>query len=138
VPDDYDIQTESRKKIENGVKYFSMGSIMWFTNLDHKKRHEFLRLGCRYKPQNYPRYDHFDAIEVSQVAAIPGDWPGAMGVPVTFLDKYNPDQFEILGITNHGDMLGVPYRDGNCFAEVNGTRKYVRIIIKHKAGGEIK
>jgi hypothetical protein len=97
VPDDYDIKTESRKKVVDGVKYFSMGRIMWFTNLDHAKRHENLILVEKYSPARYSHYDNYDAIEVSKVADIPEDWTGAMGVPITFLDKYNPDQFEILG-----------------------------------------
>ena len=97
VPNDYDIKTESRKKVVDGVKYFSMGRIMWFTNLDHAKRHENLILVEKYSPERYPHYDNYDAIEVSKVADIPEDWTGAMGVPITFLDKYNPEQFDILG-----------------------------------------
>lgn len=97
VPDGYDIQTESRKKVVNGIKYFSMGSIMWFTNMDHSKRHQDIPLFKRYSPETYPTYANYDAIEVAKVADIPEDYDGAMGVPITFLDKYNPDQFEILG-----------------------------------------
>jgi hypothetical protein len=114
VQDDYDIKTESRKKIVNGTKYFSMGSIMWFTNLDHGRRHqelplmtmaENLKFSRNLKGQaGYSRYDNYDAIEVGTYKEIPSDYEGAMGVPITFLDKYNPDQFEILGITKtwHG------------------------------------
>lgn len=72
---------------------------IWFTNLDHNKRHEFMDLVCRYSPEEYPHYDNYDAIEVNKTADIPYDYSGVMGVPITFLDKYNPDQFEILGIT---------------------------------------
>jgi hypothetical protein len=107
VKDDYDIKTESRKKIVNGVKYFSMGSIMWFTNLDHGRRHQELPLmtmadNLKFSKvfngkAAYDRYDNYDAIEVPTYKAIPSDYDGVMGVPVTFLDKYNPDQFEILG-----------------------------------------
>jgi Adenine-specific methyltransferase EcoRI len=107
VQDDYDIKTESRKKIVNGKKFFSMGSIMWFTNLDHGRRHQKLPLmtmaenlkfskNLRGKSA-YDRYDNYDAIDVSTYKEIPSDFDGVMGVPVTFLDKYNPDQFEILG-----------------------------------------
>jgi hypothetical protein len=102
VPDDYDIKTESRKKVVDGVKYFSMGRIMWFTNLDHAKRHENLILVEKYSPARYAHYDNYDAIEVSKVADIPEDWAGVMGVPITFLDKYNPEQFEILGNDDFG------------------------------------
>jgi hypothetical protein len=97
VPDDYDIQTESRKKIENGKKYFSMGRIYWYTNLDVSKRHEYLTLYKKYTIEEYPHYANYDAIEVSKVTDIPCDYDGEMGVPITFLDKYNPDQFEIIG-----------------------------------------
>lgn len=100
VPDDYDhITTESRKKIENGIKYFSMGSIMWYTNMDNPKRHEEIALFRPYNPQDYPTYDNYDAIDVSKVADIPVDYDGVMGVPITFMDKYNPKQFKIVGIT---------------------------------------
>ena len=78
------------------VKFRNVG---WFTNLDHAKRHEELILYKRYSPEEYPVYDNYDAINVNKVAEIPMDWDGVMGVPVTFLDKYNPDQFEIVGIT---------------------------------------
>jgi hypothetical protein len=97
VPDDYDISTESRKKVVGGIKYFSMGRIYWYTNLDTTKRHEFITLYKNYTPEEYPTYTNYPAIEVSKVADIPLDFDGAMGVPITFLDKYNPEQFEILG-----------------------------------------
>ena len=103
VPDDYDITTKSRKKIENGKKFFSMGSINWFTNLDIKKRHENLILYKKYNPKDYPTYDNYNAINVDKVSDIPIDYNGVMGVPVTFLDKYNPDQFEIVGLTSGRD-----------------------------------
>jgi hypothetical protein len=99
VPPHYIIKTQSRIKLENGIKYFSKGSIMWFTNLDHIKRHEDLILYKNYSSEEYPKYDNFDAIEVSTYKDIPIDYDGEMGVPLTFLDKYNPKQFEIIGIT---------------------------------------
>jgi hypothetical protein len=128
VPDSYDIQTESRKKVAGGIKYFSMGSIMWFTNLDHKKRHEELDVAGKYTPEVYPRYNNYDAIEVSKVSDIPADWTGAMGVPVTFLDKYNPDQFEILGIDRYIEGNATP----NKRFTINGKEIYARIVIKRK------
>ncbi|HOF94945.1 MAG TPA: adenine-specific methyltransferase EcoRI family protein [Clostridia bacterium] len=100
VPNDYNIQTTSRIKHVDGVKYFSMGNIFWYTNLDTTKRHETLTLYKRYTPEEYPQYDNYDAINVDRVADIPYDYDGAMGVPITFLDKYNPEQFEILGLTS--------------------------------------
>lgn len=100
VPMDYEITTEARKKIVDGKKFFSMGRIFWFTNLDTTKRHEFLTLYKSYSPEEYPHYDNYDAINVNKVTDIPLDYDGAMGVPITFIDKYNPEQFNILGITS--------------------------------------
>ncbi|MBM2817996.1 MAG: Adenine-specific methyltransferase EcoRI [Parcubacteria group bacterium] len=143
VPMDYDIPTESRKKIENGVQYFSMGRIMWFTNLDTTKRHEELTLYKKYNLKEYPKYDNYDAIEVSRVLEIPMDYKGFMGVPITFVDKYNPDQFGIIGLLadkrEKSDALiqGIPtYLDEQhkkyVGAIVNGKATYARIIIKNK------
>lgn len=90
-----DIATSSQRK-EGLIR---VSGVMWFTNLDLKKRHENLTLYKQYTPEEYPHYDNYDAIEVSKTAEIPYDYDGVMGVPITFLDKYNPEQFEILGIT---------------------------------------
>jgi hypothetical protein len=104
VPDDYvHTTTASRIKVEDGIRYLSMGNMAWFTNLDTTKRHETITLYKRYSPEEYPRYDNYDAIEVGRYTDIPYDFDGAMGVPITFLDKYNPDQFEILGWTRGRD-----------------------------------
>ena len=104
VPHDYvHTTTESRIKVENGVRYLSMGNIAWFTNLDTTKRHDIINLYKRYSPEDYLRYDNYDAIEVSTYTDIPYDYDGAMGVPITFIDKYNPDQFEILGMASGRD-----------------------------------
>ncbi len=81
---------------DNGKKYAKFGNVCWFTNLDIQKRHEELILYNHYMPEEYPTYDNYDAIEVSKVENIPCDYYGVMGVPLTFLDKYNPDQFEIV------------------------------------------
>jgi hypothetical protein len=86
----------SNYKIVDGKIYGRSPSI-WFTNLDHNKRHEFLDLVCHYSKEEYTHYENYDAIEVGQVTDIPLDYDGIMGVPVSFLDKYNPDQFEIVG-----------------------------------------
>jgi hypothetical protein len=109
VPQDYDITTESRKKIIDGIKYFSMGRIFWFTNLDTTKRHEFLTLYKHYTPEEYPHYDNYDAINIDRVAEIPLDWDGVMGVPITFLDKYNPEQFEIVAFRKGDDGKDLIY-----------------------------
>lgn len=115
VPGDYDhTTTKSRIKVEDGVRYLSMGNIDWFTNLDTTKRHDTITLYKRYSPEEYPRYDNYDAIEVGRYTDIPYDFDGAMGVPITFLDKYNPDQFEILGWTRGRDEF-----------EARPTKRYV-------------
>lgn len=82
-----------------GNKWQNFGNICWYTNLDYPKRHENLILYKQYSPDLYPKYDNYDAIEVRKVSEIPVDYDGIMGVPITFLDKHNPDQFEIVGIT---------------------------------------
>lgn len=115
VQDNYDIKTESRKKVVNGVKYFSMGNIMWFTNMDHGRRHqelplmtmaENLKFSRNLKGKAaYDRYDNFDGIEVPTYKEIPSDYTGVMGVPITFLSKYNPDQFEIVGNSDDSAMM---------------------------------
>lgn len=143
VPGDYDIQTESRIKVEDGVKYFSMGRIMWFTNLDTTKRHEKLTLYKKYTPEEYPTYDNYNAIEVSKCSEIPEGYNGEMGVPITFLDKYNPEQFEIIGSFNagaHGEELGAVKTETHTKDNVimwNGpvvakTPLYKRIVIKRR------
>lgn len=76
-----------------------MGNICWFTNLDIEKRHENMTLFRQYTPENYPSYDNFDAIEVSKTADIPCDYYGVMGVPITFMSQYSPEQFEIIGLS---------------------------------------
>jgi len=132
VPDNYEIATESRIKIENGIKYFSKGSIMWYTNLDHKKRHQNLILFRKYNEINYPKYDNYDAIEVSKIVDIPVDYDGVMGVPITFIDKYNPDQFEILGKTNNKDHAADYLIGEDPTAMINGNKLYHRILIKKR------
>ena len=87
---------------ETGQKWRGMGDMCWFTNLDHGKRHEILHLFKTCSPEEYPKYDNYDTIEVSKTALIPCDWEGVMGVPITFLGKYNLEQFEILGIAKRG------------------------------------
>ena len=91
--------------IENGKKYAKFGNICWFTNLEIRKRNEKLILYKIYTPEEYPNYDNYNAIEVSKVSEIPTDYDGVMGVPLTFLDKYNPNQFEIVGCTDAGNNL---------------------------------
>lgn len=95
----------------DGEVYGRLASAVWFTNLDHDKRHRPLDLYKLYSPEEFPTYDNYDAIEVSRVADIPEDWDGAMGVPITFLDRYCPEQFEILGITDRDNNSGLKTKE---------------------------
>ncbi len=102
VPDDYELDAAGCGIDENGRKFIRVKGVRWFTNLDYKERHDDLILYKPYSPEAYPSFDNFDAIEVGKTEDIPMDYEGIMGVPITFLDKYNPEQFEILGLTQLG------------------------------------
>lgn len=94
-------------------KYIRVKGVRWFTNLDYEERYEDLVLYKKYIAKEYPQYDNYDAINVDKTSDIPVDYKGAIGVPITFLDKYNPEQFKIigLGISNSGLEIGVqPYK----------------------------
>ena len=148
VPDYYPLKAASCGIDKDGRKFIKVNGIRWYTNLDIKKRHEDLILIKRYNEDDYPKYDNYDAIEVSKVKNIPYDYEGVMGVPITFLDKYNPDQFEILGITDRQNTSGMRikkytkkdsdrYNDLNARSVLkleNGDYKqvYARILIKNK------
>jgi len=113
-----------------------VSGVHWFTNLDLNKRHEDLILYKTYNKKEYPKYDNYDAIEVSKTKDIPMDYAGVMGVPITFMDKYNPDQFEIIGAT---ESEGKGFSNGlwdekSRVAQplINQNRVYKRIFIKHK------
>lgn len=126
------------KTIE-GVRYATIGGACWFTNLDHGRRHQPIQLMSmednlkfskhkEIKEKGYQKYDNYDAIEVSFTDAVPSDYEGMMGVPISFLDKYCPEQFEIIGVFNHG-------KDGPwdfATATVDGVEKYKRLAIRKK------
>lgn len=99
VPDNYPLNAAGCGIDEDGRRYIRVKGVRWYTNLDFKQRHEELILVKRYSPDNYASYDNYDGINVDKTADIPCDFAGIMGVPITFLDKYSPDQFEILGVT---------------------------------------
>lgn len=130
-----------------------VSGVVWYTNLEHSKRHEKLDLYKIYNPVDYPKYENYDAINVDKTSDIPADYFGKMGVPITFMDKYSPDQFEIIGvgIANLGLSIGIePYKpehkryrkevqrsgavDGDLYMMKNGvvTVPYTRIIIRRK------
>ena len=98
VPDSYPLQSASFRVDENGTKFIRVKGVRWFTNLDYKERHEDLILYKSYNPDEYPNYENFNAINVDKTTDIPCDYFGYMGVPITFMDKYNPDQFEIIAL----------------------------------------
>ena len=125
--------------VTNGLVKFR--NCTWFTNLDHKKRHEEFVSVRRYNPDDYPKYVNYDAIEVSRTVDIPEDWDDLMGVPITFLDKYNPDQFEVMGQSlTLADMKVIKNLQGKAgggprfYIERDGKliRLYDRIVIRRK------
>ena len=104
-----------------------VSGVVWFTNLEHKKRHEDLDLFQKYSPEEYPKYDNYDVINVDKTKDIPKDYAGVIGVPITFLDKFSPKQFEVLGIANSARWIGY-----ECYTLINGRKIYNRIIIKNR------
>jgi len=136
VPNDYPFDTLGYRVDENGIKYIKKG-VRWFTNLDYKERHENLVLYKNYTPDEYPKYDNYDAIEVSKTKEIPINYKGLIGVPLTFMDKYNPDQFEILGMISSAgydkEVVGIPFiGEKDARPLINGKNTYARIIIRNK------
>lgn len=134
------------EKVVDGVKLINVPAI-WLTNMDNPKRHLEIPLYKRYTPEEYPKYDNYDAIEVAKTVEIPEDYYDPMGVPITFLDKYNPDQFEILGITDRDNNSGIKTKeytedDAPNWGDLNrrGAIKvgneykstYARLLIKRK------
>ena len=135
VPEHYEPRETRYWQDEEGQKWRSLGNICWFTNLDIRKRHEKMILVQKYNENLYQQYDDYEAIEISRVVDIPYDYTGVMGVPITFLDKYNPEQFEIIGL----DRYTVPkeFLVGGRLA-IDGSPKYARILIRNKSPETIK
>lgn len=135
VPEDYPLEAATCGVDEKGERFIRVKGVRWFTNLDNAKRHEEMDLYKKYNQEENPKYDNYDAIEVSKTADIPIDYNGVMGVPITFLDKYCVDQFEILGITENADYL-IPLHIEGCEKYdrpyLNGNRMYSRLLIKRK------
>lgn len=129
VPKHYSLHGTEARVDENGNRIVSTNNTCWFTNLDIAKRHEELILYKKYNETEYPKYDNYDAINVNRTQDIPIDYDGYMGVPITFMDKYNPDQFEILGI----DRVLVEEISGKVSRfRINDKEIYARIVIKNK------
>lgn len=127
VPDYYEEKNTDFKIDDAGQKWRRMGNICWFTNMDIEKRHQPLDLYMKYTPEKYPKYDHYDAINIDKTSDIPEDFDGIMGVPITFLTKHSPEQFEILGVFNHGCDSEFDF----AVPQINGKDKYARIAIRH-------
>jgi len=134
VPEHYPLIAAGSRVDDAGNKFIRVKGVRWFTNLDYEDRHEDLVLFNNYSPKTYPTYDNYDAINVNKTRDIPANYPGAMGVPITFLDKYNPDQFEIIDGLNRYSILDGPTDEtkGKYLAQVNGKPTYIRIVIKNK------
>lgn len=139
VPESYDLYGSEARIDDNGNRIVATNNCLWLTNVEHGRRHQPLQLmsmadNLKFSKHKeirnigYPKYDNYDAIDVAFTDAIPSDYNGVMGVPITFLDKYNPEQFEILGIMASTQItqynFGYPY--------VNGKKKYARILIRKR------
>ncbi|MBP6005067.1 MAG: adenine-specific methyltransferase EcoRI family protein [Pyrinomonadaceae bacterium] len=142
VPDEYEMREVRSWRDEDGTNWRSLGNACWFTNLDIAKRHDEIILFKTYNDKEYPSYDNYHAIEVSKVADIPKDYDGVMGVPITFLDKYNPEQFEIVG-SDYEVKQGLlpelikPEWNGKIDrGYINGRRYYARILIRNRKVGK--
>ena len=120
VPDFYE---GNNVYYENGIKLAKVNNAIWFTNLIHDKRNQLLTLTKTYNPDNYPKYENYNGIDVAKVCDIPVDYKGVMGVPITFLGKYNPKQFEIVGFRKGNDGKDL---------KINDKYPYFRVLIKHK------
>lgn len=140
VPDYYEEREYRSWRDENGVNWRSLGNACWFTNLDISKRHENIILYKTYKDNEeyFPKYDNYEAINLNKVAEIPLDYDGLMGVPITFIEKYNPDQFEIIGIDYEvkdgllPEVVNPSWKGKIDRGYIKGNRMYARILIKRK------
>ncbi len=157
IPPTYEVRSKSLRVDDKGNRYIRVVGVRWFTNLDYPQRHEDIDLYKQYTPEEYPTYENYNAINVNKTGEIPIDYDGIMGVPITFMDKYNPDQFEILGMCENEDLYALKtkvYTTAECkqayFAKFgkNGTydlnasgviikdgiqeKVYQRILIRNK------
>ena len=145
VPDDYLLDAAGCGIDESGRRFIRVKGVRWFTNLDTIRRHEPIALTRNYDPDEYPSYENYKAINVGRTLDIPVDYDGVMGVPITFLDKYSPEQFEIIMLANGNARTNVSskthtevgYRphseDRGGVGVINGRRVYARILIRRKS-----
>ena len=134
IPDNYVVKGSGYVD-ERGAKHAVVPGICWFTNLDIQKRHDFIHSGRRYArtPEKYPKYDNYDAINVDKTNEIPDDYDGVMGVPITFLDKYCPEQYEIIDINPHFFIMvenDLPKLKQLTLKNVNRKDPYARVLIR--------
>lgn len=127
IPESYPLTAAGFRVDEMGNKFIRVKGVRWFTNLDYSERHEELILYKKYNPDEYPKYDNYDAINVDKVADIPCDYYGVMGVPITFLDKYNPEQFEIVEFRRGVDGKDLVYSN---LMGGGKTQPYFRILVR--------
>ena len=136
VPDDYPLKAYEFRTDEQGRKFINVKGVRWFTNIDYKERHDTLILYKHYSPEVYPKYANYNVIEVSKTADIPIDYAGVMGVPISFIDKYSPEQFEIIGMAEDngkGYSGKLSEWDGiNPHCVIDGKNKFKRIFIRNK------
>jgi hypothetical protein len=146
VPESYDLYGSEARIDDDGTRIVATNNCLWFTNLDHGKRHQPLPLMTmsdnikfsshkEIKGKEYKKYDNYDAIEIPYSDAIPNDYKGVMGVPITFLDKYNPDQFEIIGASDNGavdEKYKLSHFKKHNEPYINGNKTYKRIFIKRR------
>lgn len=146
VPKTYPLNAVGCRVDEKGNKFIRVKGVRWFTNIEHGRRHQPLALmsmadNIKYskhrevKEQQYPHYDNYDAIDIPNTDAIPSDYEEVMGVPITFLDKYNPEQFEIIGCSDNGLVPAeykLPHYKKHNEPFINNQKKYKRIFIKKK------
>ena len=131
VPDSYD---KGNTYYQDGKKYAKFGNICWYTNIDISRKHEEFIPTKKYEESEYPKFDNYDAIFISKVVDIPMDYKGVMGVPISFMDKYNPDQFDIIGLVagNIKGLAGLESKTGKDGPYVGGKLKFGRIFIQWK------
>ena len=128
VPDNYPLNASGCGIDEKGKRFIRVKGVRWFTNIEDAKRNLPLDLYKKYNPKEYPKYDNYDAINVDKTSDIPMDYDGVMGVPITFLDKYCPTQFEIVGLDRYVEGNTMP----NKRMHINGKEIYARILIRRK------
>lgn len=128
VPDSYPLEAQRYRVDGRGGKYIRVKGVRWFTNIGNPWVYKGLVLGKKYNPDDYPKYDNVNAIHVEKVIDIPEDYDGMMGVPVSFLDKWDPDQFELVGAMYSTKVD--KYNKG--YPTIGGKRKYSRILIKKR------